>query len=228
MKYKWLLFDADGTLFDYDQAEAFALQNTFIQTDHSFEPQYLAEYRDINHQIWLDFEQGRIDQITLRTRRFDLLFEAIGLRYDSQEFSTKYLANLGHATHLVEGAEEIAKSLSKQCHLAIITNGGGIVATFAVRVEGVAESWVTISPPQVNLNEGERATVTVAITPPRLSSSRAGTYHVAIVVTSPNYPGRSGQQGASVAASQSGEQPGCGTSAAWVWQQHEQPRLAGV
>jgi YjjG family noncanonical pyrimidine nucleotidase len=123
MKYKWLLFDADGTLFDYDQAEAFALQNTFIQIGHSFEPQYLVAYRDINHRIWLDFEQGRIDQITLRTRRFDLLFEAINLRYDSQDFSAKYLANLGNATHLMEGAAEIAQSLSKQCNLAIITNG---------------------------------------------------------------------------------------------------------
>ncbi len=123
MKYKWLLFDADGTLFDYNKAEAFALQNTFVQIGRPFETQYLTEYRGINHQIWLDFEQGKIDQVTLRTRRFDSLFEAVGFQYDSQDFSAKYLVNLGNATHLMEGAAEIARSLSQTCNLAIITNG---------------------------------------------------------------------------------------------------------
>ncbi len=28
MKYKWLLFDADGTLFDFEKAELFALKKT--------------------------------------------------------------------------------------------------------------------------------------------------------------------------------------------------------
>ncbi len=79
-----------------------------------------------------------------------------------------------------------------------ITNGGDIVATFVVRVEGVDESWVDVSPPQVNLNEGERTPVTITITPPRLPSSRAGAHHLAIVVTSPNYPGRDSQRGATL------------------------------
>ncbi len=71
-----------------------------------------------------------------------------------------------------------------------IANGGDIVAGFEVRVEGVDERWVVIAPPQVNLNEGERAVVTISITPPRQPTSRAGTHRLAVVVTSPNYPGR--------------------------------------
>jgi FMN phosphatase YigB (HAD superfamily) len=31
MTYTWLLFDADGTLFDYDQAEATALEQRPLQ-----------------------------------------------------------------------------------------------------------------------------------------------------------------------------------------------------
>jgi hypothetical protein len=69
---------------------------------------------------------------------------------------------------------------------------------FDVRVEGLAEDWVTISPPQVNLNEGSRATVVITITPPRLPSSRAGAHHFAVVVTSPNYPGQHSQRGATL------------------------------
>ncbi len=77
-----------------------------------------------------------------------------------------------------------------------IVNGGNIVATFDVRVEGIDEAWVDISTPQVNLNEGERAGVTIAITPPRSPSSRAGAYPITVVVTSPNHPERASRMGA--------------------------------
>ncbi len=79
-----------------------------------------------------------------------------------------------------------------------IVNGGELVAMFEVRVEGLDERWVTISPPQVNLYEGERAVVTIAITPPREPDSRAGSHHFAVIVTSPNYPGRRSQRGATL------------------------------
>jgi 2-haloacid dehalogenase len=53
MKYKWLLLDADGTLFDYDKAEAVALEKTFEQAGHGFESSYSGMYRRINEQIMI-------------------------------------------------------------------------------------------------------------------------------------------------------------------------------
>jgi FMN phosphatase YigB (HAD superfamily) len=48
MKYKWLLFDADGTLFDYDRAEATALRRAFEQAGVAFESDYAERYRAIS------------------------------------------------------------------------------------------------------------------------------------------------------------------------------------
>ncbi len=79
-----------------------------------------------------------------------------------------------------------------------ITNGGPLVATFKVHVEGVPQAWITISPEQINLNENEHGTVSIAITPPRHPSSRAGDHHLAIVITSPDHPGRTSQRGATL------------------------------
>jgi len=123
MKYKWLMFDADGTLFDYYQAEEHALRLTFEQLGHPFAPDYIATYREINHQIWLEFEQGAITQVTLRARRFELLFEAINIQANAQAFSAQYLGNLSNRTDLMEGAEELVRELAEKCKLAIITNG---------------------------------------------------------------------------------------------------------
>ena len=46
-RYRWLLFDADGTLFDYDRAERAALAAALQQIGVAFEPDHLAAYRRI-------------------------------------------------------------------------------------------------------------------------------------------------------------------------------------
>ncbi len=79
-----------------------------------------------------------------------------------------------------------------------ITNGGDRGATFVVGVEGLAPDWVAISSPVVYLNRNERAMVTITVTPPRSPCSRAGVHHWAVVVTSPDYPGRWSRHGATL------------------------------
>ncbi len=70
-----------------------------------------------------------------------------------------------------------------------VINGSPIVSTFHVQVEGVPDEWVMVSPANVNLNEGARAMVYIAITPPRWPTSTAGEHPLRIVVTSHNHPG---------------------------------------
>lgn len=121
--YQWILFDADGTLFDYEQAEANALAGTFRDLALDFGPTYAAAYQAINHQIWLDFEAGRISSAALRVRRFERLFETLGIASDPQAFSERYLLNLSQQGGLMPGAQQLVETLSGSYHLAIITNG---------------------------------------------------------------------------------------------------------
>jgi hypothetical protein len=99
------------------------------------------------------------------------------------------------------------------CQVTIV-NGGNIVATFDIAVEGLPvladtasgavlrrpgeASWVSITSPRVNLYEGGRATVNILIEPPRLSTSTAGPHPFSVVVTSPNYPGHASRSGATL------------------------------
>jgi 2-haloacid dehalogenase len=123
MKYKWLLFDADGTLFDYDKAESIALEKTCVSFGLGFQPEYRDTYRRINHQLWLDFEHGLVTSQALRIRRFELLFETIGAGLNPQLFSDRYLVNLADGSELMEGAETVVKALQRRYRLALITNG---------------------------------------------------------------------------------------------------------
>jgi YjjG family noncanonical pyrimidine nucleotidase len=123
MKYKWLLFDADGTLFDYDKAEIRALQHTFESFNFEFRPEFAKIYRLINAQIWQEFERGEVTQTDLRTKRFEHLAEAIKVEFDSLKFSQRYLGYLGEGHYLIAGAQEILEILSGKIGLMLITNG---------------------------------------------------------------------------------------------------------
>lgn len=79
-----------------------------------------------------------------------------------------------------------------------IVNGGELVASFDVRVEGVDPSWVVILPAQINLNEAESGIVTITITPPRTYTSPAGRHNLSFTISAPDYPGRFSQLGATL------------------------------
>ena len=65
MKYKWLLFDADGTLFDFEKAALYALISTFDETGLEYKTDYYDIFLSINHLIWSKFENGEIEDMAL-------------------------------------------------------------------------------------------------------------------------------------------------------------------
>ena len=123
MSYDWTFFDADGTLFDYNAAEAAALEGAFEACGLPYESEIRSLYSEINARIWRDFELGRVSQQDLKTARFDRLFDAVGLTADSMEFSRHYLAILGAQTALLDGAENLVRGMAGKIQMLLITNG---------------------------------------------------------------------------------------------------------
>lgn len=121
--YPWLLFDADGTLFDYNRAEVTALKKTFESFHLPFEDEYLDVYQRINHVLWQALEKHEIKPDVLRLRRFELLSEALKIDGSPNEMSTMYVEQLGLCADLIDGAYEVLQSLHGRCKLAIVTNG---------------------------------------------------------------------------------------------------------
>jgi 2-haloacid dehalogenase len=122
-RYQWLLFDADGTLFDYDRAERAALAGAFQQMGLAFQPEYLSAYRRFNQQVWQAFERRQITPDALKVRRFELLFQAIGVAHSPADFSPRYLNALADCSELLDGALEALQVLRKNHRIAVVTNG---------------------------------------------------------------------------------------------------------
>ena len=127
MPFDLILFDADGTLFDYDKAEAYALENAFLSAQIPFHKKYISEYKIINSALWLDFEKGKISPHKIRVERFTLLFHKLKINANAKKFGDIYLNFFADAGFLIENAENIVRQISKYKSTAIITNGLSVV-----------------------------------------------------------------------------------------------------
>lgn len=124
MKYQLVLFDADGTLYDFKQAELEAFNNTMRHFGVNEGFAYLHKLYEVeNHLIWQEFEQKKICSVDLRTARFSRFFKKSKLELNPDLVSPFYLAELAKGTHLLEGAVEIIQYLHGKVPLAIATNG---------------------------------------------------------------------------------------------------------
>ncbi len=143
MRYQWILFDADGTLFDYDAAERVAIESTFRDFGHAFEPRFASVYKEVNRLTWLEFERGEITQDRLRSRRFERLFVEVGIEEEASRFGARYLERLSERADLVEGSLEILAYLRGKVRLVLVTNGLAEVQRSRLARSPIAEFFET-------------------------------------------------------------------------------------
>lgn len=126
-RYPFVLLDADRTLFDFDYAQAQALEHAVSEVVSSqgipYTKDVLELYRKISSHVWDLYEKGEISQKELQTQRFETLFSTLGVQGDAFQANGRYLDQLGEEEKLLDGAEWLCKTLSPYCRLSIVTNG---------------------------------------------------------------------------------------------------------
>ena len=82
-KYEFLLFDADGTLLDFDRCEYEGLKLTFADLGIYYDKQTHSVFNAVNKALWRDYDDGKIQREKLLLLRFDIVFEKLGVVADS-------------------------------------------------------------------------------------------------------------------------------------------------
>ncbi|WP_186648326.1 YjjG family noncanonical pyrimidine nucleotidase [Fluviispira vulneris] len=125
MKYEFILFDADDTLFDFNKSQEIAFRETVSHFAISYHTDALySEFKKTNRVLWQDLEKQLISENDLKFLRFKRIFDAHNIKQDPSTFSEFYLKKIAKSTHLKVGALAICQFLKEaKIKIGIITNG---------------------------------------------------------------------------------------------------------
>ena len=68
MKWDWIFFDADETLFTFDSFGG--LQRMFLDYSVTFTAEDFQDYQAVNKPLWVDYQNGAITSLQLQRQRF--------------------------------------------------------------------------------------------------------------------------------------------------------------
>ena len=123
-KYKYLLFDADNTLLDFDQSSSFAFKAMINTYRPGSAEELYAIYYKINKACWAAVERGEIPLSEVKWVRFEQFIDAIGLQANPHEMNEAYFDLLRESVFFVQEAQFILKELqTRGIGMSIITNG---------------------------------------------------------------------------------------------------------
>lgn len=139
--YKYLLFDADNTLLDFDESERQALREALEKCPLGFTDHVCSRYHAINAAEWKRLEKGQTTRERLRVERFEKLFFEFG--FDGREFGEKtadiYMERLCTKAYMIDGALDVLKALSNKYDCYIITNGTASVQRHRLAKTGICD-----------------------------------------------------------------------------------------
>ena len=139
MTYKFILFDLDHTLLDFDTAEDVALTQLLKEEGVVDIKAYKDYYVPMNKLLWKDLELKKITKKELVNTRFAKLFAYFGIEKDGLYLAERYQFYLAQQGQVFFGAMELLDSLiDRGYELYAATNGITTIQTGRMAQSGLA------------------------------------------------------------------------------------------
>lgn len=127
MPLRYIYFDLDNTLLDHNKAESKshqAVYDSFPVLRQVPLNEWLETYQEINHNLWVRYQDGEIDRHELHFSRFHDSMVEKGLSTDnSHDIGVHYMEKYHEYWDWVDQAEETIDLVSRHFDVGIITNG---------------------------------------------------------------------------------------------------------
>jgi 5'-nucleotidase len=135
VKYDWVLFDADETLFHFDAFKG--LQLMFSRFNVEFTVEDFQQYQRVNKPLWVDYQDGRLTAKQLQNTRFETWAQKISV--STQRLNSDFLSAMADICTLLPGAQELIDTLTGRVNMGIITNGFTELQTIRLQKVGFGE-----------------------------------------------------------------------------------------
>ena len=119
MKWDWIFFDADETLFTFDSFSG--LQRMFLDYSVTFTAEDFQDYQAVNKPLWVDYQNGAITSLQLQHQRFDSWAERLNV--PPGELNDAFMNAMAEICAPLPGAVSLLNALQGKVRMGIITNG---------------------------------------------------------------------------------------------------------
>ena len=137
--YKFLLFDLDHTLLDFDAGEDIALTQLLEEEGVEDIQAYKDYYVPMNKLLWKDLELKKITKKELVNTRFAKLFAHFGIEKDGAYLAGRYQFFLSKQGQTFPGVEDLLRKLISQGYeLYAATNGITYIQTGRLKQSGIS------------------------------------------------------------------------------------------
>lgn len=124
MKYRFLLFDVDNTLLDFDANEAESFRSMMKEVGEIWTQEIYETYREKNIKLWKMIERKEISVEEGVNRRFSDLMAFYGKSVDGRKWETIYRSYLNQGIQKIPHVDSVLQNLKEQGYeLYVITNG---------------------------------------------------------------------------------------------------------
>ena len=138
---KVLLWDIDGTLLNFLEAEKVAIRACFdkyglgVCTD-----EMLARYSMINRKYWEKLERKEMTKPEILVGRFREFFQEYGLNTDcAEDFNGEYQVRLGDTICFNDDGYQLVKDLQGKVRQFAVTNGTYVAQSRKLALSGLGE-----------------------------------------------------------------------------------------
>ncbi|MGX4687072.1 YjjG family noncanonical pyrimidine nucleotidase [Vagococcus sp. JNUCC 83] len=125
-KYQYIIFDIDNTLLDFSRSEYYALQKVFATYGVVFNEKTFKQYKEINHDLWDQLEDGKISKDIVLKERFKRFFLANNIVVDGVLVDEQYRHFLEERNDVMGGSIDLLQQLKSNGYVIFAgTNGVG-------------------------------------------------------------------------------------------------------
>lgn len=136
---KYLFFDLDDTLLDFHKAEAWALRQALRRSGVEPTDAIAARYSEINQSQWELLEEQKITRQQVLVRRFQLLFQELGVNASCEKTQKCYENMLAKGHDFMPGAQELLETLKGKYEMYLVSNGTAMVQDARLRDSGMEQ-----------------------------------------------------------------------------------------
>lgn len=140
-KYKYLLWDIDGTILDFESAEKAAIKTLFEKFNlGKCSDEMIERYSKINRKYWQMLERGEMSKEKILVERFVEFFSKEGMDAGiSDSFNREYQLALGDTIVFCDDAMDIIKEQKKKFEIVLVTNGTAVAQKKKLEKSGLQD-----------------------------------------------------------------------------------------